>query len=81
MKEEVTIYYSDDTEEVLKPEGFDYLVGHNEETKETTVTICTDFEDNKISGIGVTLTKTQWFEIVKGAQEVIDAWEEEDEIQ
>ena len=79
MKEEVTLYYSDDTEESLKPNGFDYLVGYDEKTKEFTVTICTDFENSKIDGISVRLTKDQWLEIVQGVKEVLDDWEKDSE--
>ena len=80
MKEEATIYYANDKEDVLEPKLFDYLVNHNEETKETTVTIGADFECG-IECIALTLKKEKWLEIVQGVQEVLDAWEEEDETQ
>ena len=78
MKSEVNVFYADDTEEELKPKVFDYLVTMDE-SKKATVTVMADINSDKIECVSMTLTKDQWLEIVQGVQEVLDAWEEEDE--
>lgn len=79
MKEEVNIFA--DTDETYEPKYFDYLVTHEPSTKQTLVTIGADIDNDKVCGVALVLTKDSWLKIVKEVQEVLDAWEEEDEAQ